>query len=118
MTDTQEGGRRRGRDRTEQRGPRLPEQIPYRQPYMRLEPTNVVSADEIESIHEASLEILERVGMEFNCPESRSIMREAGADVNEATQRVRFPRELIEGAVAHAPSEFTLHSWNLSLIHI
>ena len=112
MTDTQEGGRRRGRDRTEQRGPRLPEQIPYRQPYMRLEPTNVVSADEIESIHEASLEILERVGMEFNCPESRSIMREAGADVNEATQRVRFPRELIEGAVAHAPSEFTLHSWN------
>jgi trimethylamine--corrinoid protein Co-methyltransferase len=79
---------------------------------MRLNHTEVVSADEIESIHEASIEILERIGMEFNCPESRSIMREAGADVNESTMRVRFSRELVESSVAKAPSEYTLHSWN------
>ncbi len=112
VTDVQEGGRRRGRDRSADRGPRLPEQIPYRQPYMRLEPTKVVSDDELESIHEASLQVLERVGMEFNDPESRSIMREAGADVDEATMRVRFPRELVEQSVAKAPAEFTLHSRN------
>jgi len=105
-------GRRRGRERAENRGPRLPEQIPYRQPYMRLNHTNVVSEDELEAIHEASLTILERIGMEFIEPESRSIMREAGADVDESNHRVRFPRELIEQAVAKAPSEFTLHSWN------
>ncbi len=79
---------------------------------MRLNHTEVVSADEIESIHEASIEILERIGMEFNCPESRSIMREAGADVNESNMRVRFPRELVESSIAKAPSEYTLHSWN------
>ena len=79
---------------------------------MRLNHTEVVSADELESIHEASLQILERVGMEFNDPESRSIIREAGADVDESTMRVRFPRELVEQKVALAPSEFTLHSWN------
>ncbi|MFM7046102.1 MAG: trimethylamine methyltransferase family protein, partial [Ilumatobacteraceae bacterium] len=60
----------------------------------------------------ASLRILEQIGMEFMCPESRSIMREAGADVDESTHRVRFSRELIERAVAAAPSEFTLHSRN------
>lgn len=79
---------------------------------MRLNHTEVLSADELESIHEASLRILERIGMDFMCPESRSIMREAGAEVDEATRRVRFPRELIERAVSTAPSEFTLHSRN------
>jgi len=79
---------------------------------MRLNHTDVVSADELESIHTASLEILERIGMEFMCPESRSIMREAGADVDESDHRVRFPRELVERLVSTAPSEFTLHSWN------
>ena len=79
---------------------------------MRLAFTEVVSADELESIHEASLTILERIGMHFMCPESRSIMREAGAEVDEATERVRFSRELIERSIASAPSEFTMHSWN------
>lgn len=79
---------------------------------MRLNHTEVVSADELESIHNASLTILERIGMEFLCPESRSIMRNAGADVDESTMRVRIPRELVESSVAHAPAEFTLHSWN------
>ena len=111
-TARSDSGRRRGRDRNETRGPRLPEQIPYRQPYMRLNHTEVVSADELESIHLASLTILERIGMDFIDPESRSIMREAGADVDEATHRVRFPRELIETSVAKAPAEYTLHSWN------
>ena len=98
-----DAGRRRGRERAENRGPRLPEQIPYRQPYMRLNHTEVVSADELESIHEASLTILERIGMEFIDPESRSIMREAGADVDEATHRVRFPANWWRRSVAKAP---------------
>lgn len=106
-----DGGRRGGRSRSD-RGPRLPEQLPFGQPQMRLNHTEVVSADELESIHEASLTILERIGMEFMCPESRSIVRSAGADVDESTHRVRFPRELILQSIASVPSEFTLHSRN------
>jgi trimethylamine---corrinoid protein Co-methyltransferase len=106
------GGRGRERAERADRGPRLPEQRPFRQPQMRLNHTEILSADELESIHDASLTILERIGMEFLCPESRRIVREAGADVDEATNRVRFPRELIERAITTAPSEFTLHSWN------
>ena len=79
---------------------------------MRLNHTEVISADEVESLHEASLTILERIGMEFFCPEARSIMAAAGADVDESTMRVRFDRELVMAAMATAPSEFTLHSWN------
>jgi trimethylamine:corrinoid methyltransferase-like protein len=104
--------RRRGRERNEGSRNRLPEQLPFRQPSMRFNHTEVLSADEVEAIHEASLTILERIGMEFLDGEARSIMREAGAIVDESTQRVRFPRELVEQSVAKAPSEFTLHSWN------
>jgi trimethylamine---corrinoid protein Co-methyltransferase len=79
---------------------------------MRLNHTEVISADELESIHEASIAILERTGMEVLCGESRSILREAGASVDEATMRVRFPRQLVERSVSLAPEEFTFHSWN------
>lgn len=79
---------------------------------MRLAHTDVLSADELESVHEASLTILERIGMEFMDGESRSIAREHGAEVDESNHRVRFPREVIERSIATVPSEFTLHSRN------
>ncbi|MGD9996481.1 MAG: trimethylamine methyltransferase family protein [Ilumatobacteraceae bacterium] len=110
--ETVSRGRRGGRDRTGGTRSRLPEQLPFRQPQMRLNHTEVVSADELESIHEASLRILERTGIEFLDPESRALVREAGADVDESTGRVRFPRDLVLEKVALAPAEFTLHSWN------
>ena len=114
MRDTEPGGptrRRGGRADASQRSA-LPPQTTSKQPYFRLNHTEVVSADELESIHEASLTILERIGMEFLCPESRSIMREAGADVDESNGRIRFDRDVVMEKMALVPSEFTLHSWN------
>jgi trimethylamine---corrinoid protein Co-methyltransferase len=104
------GRRRRGRDT----GPRstLPSQRPWQQQRLRFRPTEAVSADELESIHDASLTILERIGMDIWDGEARSLLREAGADVDEAGQHVCFPRELILERIATAPSEFILHSWN------
>ena len=104
------GRRRKGRDTS----PRstLPLQRPWVQPRMRLNHTEVVSADELESIHDASLTILERIGMDIWDGESRSLLRGAGAEVDEAGQHVRFPKEMILERIVTAPSEFTLHSWN------
>ena len=62
--ETRSEGRRGGRARSD-RGPRLPAQAPFRQPSMRFNHTEVLSTDEVEAIHEASLTILERIGMEF-----------------------------------------------------
>ena len=79
---------------------------------MRLNHTEVVSADELEGIHEASLTILERIGMDIWDSQARTLLRQAGAEVDEATQHVRFPKELILERIATAPAEFTMHSWN------
>ena len=58
---------------------RLPEQRPFRQPRMRFRPTEVVSADELESIHDASLRILAEIGMDFLDAGSRELLAAAGA---------------------------------------
>ena len=79
---------------------------------MRLNHTEVVSADELESIHDASLTILERIGMDIWDGQARSMLRDVGCDVDEAGQHVRFPKEMIVERIATAPAEFTLHSWN------
>jgi trimethylamine--corrinoid protein Co-methyltransferase len=91
---------------------RLPVQRPWAQPRMRYRPTDVVSADELEAIHEASLRVLEEIGMDFLDPESRDVLAAAGAHVEPGTQRIRFDRAMVTERIRTAPSSFTLHARN------
>jgi len=79
---------------------------------MRYQPTEVVSADELEAIHQGSLRILAEIGMNFLDPESRQMLAAAGAEVDDESQRVRFDPALVTELVRTCPSEFRLHSWN------
>ena len=74
--------------------------------------TPVVSEDELESIHNASLTVLEEMGIDFMHPEARAILKKAGADVREGSERVRFDRQMIMDTIKTCPSEFTLHARN------
>jgi trimethylamine--corrinoid protein Co-methyltransferase len=116
MTDIEpaaEGGTRRRRtSRVAGERSRLPPQRPWAQPRLRYAPIEVVSADELESIHEASLRILEEIGMDFLDAEARDLLVAAGARVETGTERVRFERGLVEETVRTAPSSFTLHARN------
>ncbi|MBA2385617.1 MAG: trimethylamine methyltransferase family protein [Acidimicrobiia bacterium] len=114
MTETGVAGRRRrgrergaGADRS-----RLPDQRPFAQSRMRYQPTEVVSADELESIHQASLRILAEIGMNFLDQEARELLAAAGADVEPGAERVRFDPAMITERICTCPSEFLLHSWN------
>ena len=89
-----------------------PEQRPFAQPRMRYRPTEVVSPDELESIHQASMQVLEEIGMDFLDADARALLRTAGADVDPDSQRVRFDRGMVLELVAMAPSSFTLHTTN------
>ena len=42
----------------------------------------IISADEVESIHRASLKVLSEIGMDFMLPEARDLLKKAGADVS------------------------------------
>ena len=73
-------------------------------------PMSIVSADEIESIHHASLRVLSEIGMDFALPEARDILKKAGVSING--ERVRFEPAMIEELIRTAPAQFTFHARN------
>ncbi len=105
------GGRRarRGR-RGGGAGPRAIEQPPFRQARLVYPPTPAVTEEALERIHEASLTILEEIGIDFLNDEALQILRDGGADVAPDGNRVRIDRGLVDWAIAQAPSGFTLHA--------
>jgi trimethylamine--corrinoid protein Co-methyltransferase len=80
-----------------------------RNPYR---PIEILADDALDRIHDASMTILEEIGMDFLSEEARTIAKEAGAEVRAGEERVRFDRGLIEEMVAKAPSSFRLHARN------
>ena len=87
-------------------------QPPAAQPRNPYPPVPAVSADQLESIHRASLRVLQEIGLDVLHEEARAILKDAGADVESGTQRVRFDPALIEAQIGKAPRSFTLHSRN------
>ncbi len=88
------------------------EQPPFRQLKNPFAPTRLVSDDELESIHLASLKVLSEIGVDVLHEGARKIMKEHGADVREGSERVHFDSGLILELIAHAPPEFTIHARN------
>ena len=88
------------------------EQLPFQQLQNPYKPVELISEDQLEAIHQASLTVLEDIGINFLLPEAREILKTAGADVEADGTRVRFDRGLIESSLKTAPAEFTLHARN------
>jgi len=86
----------------------LPSQIGWRDIRNHMAPLAPLSDDQIESIHLASLRLLEEYGIEVMSEAAREVYRKAGAEVDDASMVVRADRGLIEAALASAPSSFTL----------
>jgi len=68
----------------------------------------VLSEDERAQVHERTLDILARTGVRVETAWGRKILAWAGAEVDENTDIVRFPRALVEESLRLAPKEFTL----------
>ncbi|MFQ5785564.1 MAG: trimethylamine methyltransferase family protein [Alphaproteobacteria bacterium] len=83
-------------------------QRPWRRLVNPYRPIEVLSADQIEAIHTASLDLLETLGLDLWSDEALDEFARAGADVDRAGRHARFDRGLIEESVAKAPAEFTL----------
>ncbi len=85
---------------------------PFRQLVNPYAPLEVLSPDQLEQIHQASMEILENIGLEFMNDEVCATWQQAGAAVEGKTGRVRIDRGLLLELVAQAPAEFTLNARN------
>ena len=70
----------------------------------------LLTKSQIEEIHESTLEIMERIGIDFRYQPALDILSQGGAKVDGC--RVRFPRQLLEAQLRKAPSKFTLFARN------
>jgi trimethylamine--corrinoid protein Co-methyltransferase len=68
----------------------------------------VLSDDECSRIHEESLKVLYETGVRVDTAIGRRFLTLAGAEVDEGTHIVRFPRILVEDSIHQAPKNFYL----------
>ncbi|MEZ5924293.1 MAG: trimethylamine methyltransferase family protein [Hyphomicrobiaceae bacterium] len=70
-----------------------------------------MSAEQVEKIDAAAMNILEEVGIVFRDPQALDDWRRVGADVREGA-RVHLDRDLVRELVSSIPSSFTYHARN------
>jgi trimethylamine--corrinoid protein Co-methyltransferase len=71
-----------------------------------------LSPEGIDTIHDASLTILEKTGITFETGLDQTVqmLADAGASVDRDSSRIRFPRELVLDQAAKAPSRVVLYA--------
>ncbi len=70
---------------------------------------HILSDKQIEDLHFATLQILERAGVAFECQEAINILGDAGADVSNPN-RVKIPSFMVEQALRTTPKMITLYT--------
>jgi trimethylamine--corrinoid protein Co-methyltransferase len=75
------------------------------QPHLKLE---ILTPEDVTKIHNATLDILEHVGVRFPSKNALNIWQENGAEVDWDSMVVKVPPRLIDENLKRAPSEYTL----------
>ena len=68
----------------------------------------ILSPEDVQKIHEATLKILETVGVKFPLGRALDIWQAHGAKVDGSSNVVKIPRQVIESALRQAPPGYTL----------
>lgn len=87
-------------------------QMPFQQLTNPYKPMELISADQVETLHHSSLKILKEVGLCVESKSARDLLQSLKADVNHDTKVVRFDSDLVEELLTDIPSEFTIHARN------
>ena len=90
---------------------RIP-RLPWRNITNPYPPIEVLSADQVEAIHEASLRVLSEIGMKVLGSDARRRFAAAGADVDDTQRMVRCDPAMVAEYMAEAPSVFTIKARN------
>ena len=69
---------------------------------------HMLSNEQIRDIHYATLEILEKIGIDMQDPQGRELLLEAGAW--ESNQRIKIPEYMLVDALAKTPSRIPMYN--------
>lgn len=88
------------------------EHIPWLPIKNMMAPLTRLSASDEDKIHEASMRILEEIGIAYMDDEALDIWEKAGATIDRENEVVKVDRGLILELVAHAPKQFKWRAQN------
>jgi trimethylamine--corrinoid protein Co-methyltransferase len=74
----------------------------------------VLDEDEIESVRQGSLTVLEETGILIEHPRALTLLQEAGATVDADSRLAKIPSSLVEESLRTAPREFILRGQDSS----
>jgi len=80
--------------------PLEPLRTPYRLQYL--------SPDQLDQLQAATLDILEHTGVRFPSEKALQVLADHGTAVDQKTQVVKFPRDVVMKAISTVPRTFTL----------
>ncbi len=86
--------------------------IPFQRLRNQLSPLELISPEQLEQLHQASLHILEHIGLDFLDDEALDLWQKAGAKVDCSSHHVWLDRHLVLELVAKAPASFTWRARN------
>ena len=78
-------------------------------------PYETLTQEEVERIYRGALDVLAETGMIVAHPSALEILKEAGCQVDVETERVKFPRDLVQWSVDSCPKEFDQKARNPEL---
>ncbi len=105
MPNEQRAARRAARRERRAQSPLL--SLPFRHLRNSLPPLELISPAQVEQLHEASMHILENIGLDFLDDEALDLWAKAGAKVDPQARHVWLDRGLVLDLVAKAPATFT-----------
>ena len=102
--------RRRARKRVPDAAP--PEKKKLGQLFNPYSPIEALDAAALDAIHDASMRILEDIGLEILSERALGVYEQDGARVDWDLQRVYLDRDQVMRRIETVPAEFTLHAPN------
>ena len=83
-------------------------QMAWRIPVNSDRPTEPLTAEGVELVHDRAMRVLEEIGIDFLHEEARKILKGAGCDVQADGPRVRMDRAFVMQQLKKAPAEFSI----------
>ena len=81
-------------------------QLPWELPINSDAPTEPLTEEQVQAVHDGAMRVLEEIGIEFLNDESRDVLKAAGCTTSPSATNVRMDRDLVMGKVALAPEQF------------
>jgi len=69
---------------------------------------HIFTGSDLDALHESTLQLMEEYGVQIHGKRALDILAEAGCEVDYETDRVRFPRNLVNDCIESCPEAFTL----------